>query len=220
MNPNRDKKFDRAVMLYGRGMTLRQLGRLYNCTYQNMHQVLKVRGVQFRPIGPVYKPKPPRLTLEQKFWQRVDRGGADQCWGWKGCIGKNGYGRCWTGDRPEYAHRMAYIYAVGGIPDGMEVIPTCSNRSCCNPAHLKLGTAADRVHKRDASGRNGAYKHAGENHPNTLLTSQQVQRIRSLYSAGRITQAELGTQFGVSYAVIWGIVHRKTWKHIPDQPGE
>ena len=35
---------------------------------------------------------------------------------------------------------MAYIYAVGEIPDGLSIDHLCRNRRCCNPAHLEAVT--------------------------------------------------------------------------------
>lgn len=216
MNTTRDRKFDRAIMFYKRGMTLQQLAGLYNCTRQNMHEALKRRGVRFRPIGKVPKPQPPRLTREQKFWLNVDKGGVDQCWNWKASKLKSGYGHCWDGEKSDYSHRLAYIYAVGSIPEGMNIIHSCSNPSCCNPAHLKLGTPADRAHHRDAMGRNGSYKCRGENHLNARVTNIQVQQIRKLYAVEDVTQAKLSRQLGISYSIIWSVIHRRSWNWLPD----
>lgn len=55
---------------------------------------------------------------------------------------------------------------------------------------------------------------AGEKHGTAKLTEKQVHEIRSLYAAGNITQVQLAKQFKVTKHSIYGIVTRKSWRHI------
>ncbi len=50
----------------------------------------------------------------------------------------------------------------------------------------------------------------GTNH----FTDEQVQRIRRLEGSGKAR--EVAAEFGVSYQVIWKIMKRKTWAHVPE----
>lgn len=50
----------------------------------------------------------------------------------------NGYGKFYADDGKTYmAHRWAYEFFIGPIPDGALLDHTCRNRACCNPFHLQ-----------------------------------------------------------------------------------
>lgn len=59
-----------------------------------------------------------------------------KCLGW--------YGRFGVGKRRFYAHRVAWCVARGFpldyLSDDLAILHTCDNPTCCNPAHLLLGT--------------------------------------------------------------------------------
>ena len=89
------------------------------------------------------------LALERvsrRFWSKVDRSrGPDDCWPWTAFV-HLGYGKFGVAGRVVGAHRMAYLLANGSIPEGLFVLHApviCHNRACCNPAHLRVGTARD-----------------------------------------------------------------------------
>lgn len=53
-----------------------------------------------------------------------------------------------------YVHRLAWeLYNAEPIPDGLYVLHSCDNPGCCNPNHLRVGTAADNAHDRESRGR-------------------------------------------------------------------
>ncbi len=79
----------------------------------------------------------------EHFWRRVRRGKPDECWPWQRAKSPQGYGSLWQSGTTVEAHRVAYELARGPIPDGMIVLHSCDNPSCCNPAHLRLGTYKD-----------------------------------------------------------------------------
>jgi hypothetical protein len=78
------------------------------------------------------------LTLA-RFWSKVHVTTKRQCWEWR--AGRNsvsGYGIFHPRHGVTvYAHRFAYAYANGAIPDGLVVDHLCRNRACVNPAHLE-----------------------------------------------------------------------------------
>lgn len=90
-------------------------------------------------------------TADARFWGRVTRTAG--CWEWQGARYPEGYGSLSVNGRRWQAHRLAYSLARGPIPPGMFVCHACDNPSCCNPAHLFLGTNQDNMADMVAKGR-------------------------------------------------------------------
>lgn len=79
---------------------------------------------------------PPKRSSEERFWSKVDVGHPLGCWQWIAST-VDGYGRFWTGEIERGAHRVAYEWLVGTIPEGMQLDHLCRNRACVNPDHLE-----------------------------------------------------------------------------------
>lgn len=155
-----------------------------------------------------------RMALKERFEAKFVR--ADGCWEWRAALNTSGYGKIGTGaGQCTEAHRVAYRLYVGEIPDGLCVCHTCDNRKCVNPAHLFLGTRADNNADKRRKGRDANCVHRGSKHGMALLVESQVLEIRRLRRETTMTQEEIGDLFGVSKIVVFHIVHRKTWRHIP-----
>lgn len=97
----------------------------------------------------------PHTPLEQRFWPKVDKRGADECWLWLGARIPKGYGRILGSSKPVYAHRASWEIANDqSVPTGLVVMHSCDNPPCVNPAHLSVGTAGDNNRDAIAKGRN------------------------------------------------------------------
>lgn len=75
-------------------------------------------------------------TDEERFWAKVQRG--DGCWHWMAYKQQSGYGHFITSDgRKNMAHRLAYEFTKGAIPEGQQIDHMCHNPACVNPDHLR-----------------------------------------------------------------------------------
>jgi len=110
------------------------------------------------------------------------------------------------------AHRLAWMIAIGEIPERLFVLHKCDNRLCCNPDHLFLGTALDNMRDCISKGRRSKtrrisrpYHHnnpRGENHSCAKLTDKEVDEIRDKYRPGVVTMQKLAAEYSVSYGTI------------------
>ena len=108
-----------------------------------------------------WPPQPGRgVRTPADFWPRVVTDDPSGCWPWTGPYNTEGYGNVHrTGIGNIAAHRLAWTYVNGPIPDGMWVLHRCDNRRCVNLAHLYLGTPAD--NGRDRAARYAVARSAG-----------------------------------------------------------
>lgn len=156
----------------------------------------------------------PVRPLADRFWEKVDRRGEDDCWPWGGKTTTAGYGQISRGRNADglvYAHRLSYEMAKGPIPDGLVIRHRCDNRVCVNPRHLDVGTYAD--NSRDCVERGRTAKHQGEAHPQAKVTEADVLEIRRLVSSG-VSQGAVAARFGMSQQGVSNIVTRRNWSHL------
>lgn len=82
-----------------------------------------------------------RGSVEERFWQAVERAGEDECWQWLLAPTSRGYGRMQTplgSSTP--AHRISVLLHGRTIPPDHVVDHICRNRMCVNPSHLRIVT--------------------------------------------------------------------------------
>ncbi len=159
-------------------------------------------------------------TLHRAFWEKVRK--EDACWIWTGARTSQGYGNLRRNGQSLGAHRLSWTLTVGPIPDGMSVLHHCDNPSCVNPNHLFIGTHLDNMRDAVSKGRFKPWNATAseeelkklsqprERNGRAKLTSDQINDIRRLYSAGE-TQVALAAHFGIARTQIGRIVRREQW---------
>jgi hypothetical protein len=153
-------------------------------------------------------------SLELRFLRSVSEPTPTGCILWTGHT-RNGYGILQgTVDGRHVsmqAHRFAWERIHGPIPPGMHALHTCDVRSCCNAAHVFIGTHAENMADKARKGR----QRRGDTHPRSTLTSEAVRDIRTRYVAGGVTQVQLAAEYGVTPMTILNVVSGRTWGHAP-----
>lgn len=81
---------------------------------------------------------------QKRFWSKVTLS-ADGCLLWNGCKIRGGYGLVSISGRRWLAHRIAYIWQKGSIPEGLELDHLCRVRNCVNPNHLRPVTRRQNI---------------------------------------------------------------------------
>lgn len=125
--------------------------------------------------------KVPRKTIEQRFWEKVDK--TEACWIWTGAL-STGYGFFNPSAREKgYAHRYSYEWSVGPIPDGMQLDHLCRNTRCVNPAHLEPVEPGENYRRGNGfSGINSRKTHCPGGHeydaPNTYVDARGQRHCR------------------------------------------
>lgn len=159
------------------------------------------------------RPRPIR-PIADRFWEKVDRTGVG-CWLWLAALNLTGYGvfNLGTGKGNALAHRYAYELTHGPIPDGLFVCHHCDTPTCCNPAHLFLGTNSDNMQDASRKGRVVIPHHKGTAHKLAKLTDDAVREIRACAAAGE-SQRSLAARFGYTQAGICRVVNRLSWAHV------
>lgn len=139
----------------------------------------------------------------------------DDCWGWLGRTGKQGYARISFGGTEHGAHRCALELKLGRkLRDDEQTRHMCNNPPCTNPRHLEPGSAMDNVHDMIRAGR----ARIGQDGTSCKLTDEDVRDIRERASLGKVNYEALGRLHGVTGAAIKKVILGKTWRHLLTPP--
>lgn len=146
------------------------------------------------------------LTLEERFWSKVDIRGEDECWEWKAGRNRGGYGMF----QHKLANRVAWELTKGPILEGLCALHSCDNPPCCNPKHLFLDTRTENIADMDRKGRRGST--SGIKNPNVKLTPELVLQIRKEYVPRINSQTKLAKKYGLHPSYVGKIVRNEFWK--------
>jgi len=163
-----------------------------------------------------------KVAEKKRFYAKIDTTGT--CWEWHGSMAPNGYGQFYREKgKSRQAHRIAWEYENGEIPQGLYVCHKCDNRKCCRPDHLFLGTHSDNMRDMVSKNRHNTVPGcfamlkvrncSGSRNPQAKLSEEDAELIKSIpkvYGRG----AKVARHFGVHEEIVSGIWRGKRWKHI------
>lgn len=146
-------------------------------------------------------------SIKAKIEASIERITESGCWIWmRSTRGPLEYGQITLDDRYQTgAHRVAYEVFVGPIPDGKMVCHTCDVPSCCNPAHLFVGSGKDNAQDAVRKGRWNPGRVGGK----PKLTNEQRRQIAAMKGNGML-QRDIGEMFGITQVRVSQIM-RKQW---------
>lgn len=162
-------------------------------------------------------------SIEDRFWEKVLKAGAGDCWEWTAAKKGIGYGQIARGRKgagPITAHRLSYEIHHGPVPNGRFVCHTCDNPGCVNPAHLYAGSPADNMRDRKQRGRATGGRPVGSvpsggNSPTAKITEQDARKIIEWQGSVR----EIAKIFGISESQARRIRSGKQWGHLHVEAG-
>lgn len=86
-----------------------------------------------------------RKSPLERYLEKVERGGPDECWPWIGAYATQDRGAFrWKG-KTRIATRVGWEIAHGTAPGELHVLHTCDHGWCHNPGHWFLGTHQDNM---------------------------------------------------------------------------
>jgi len=183
----------------------------------------------------LHKVKPVLAMSEsdkRRFYSKIQPSTTTDCHLWTAAKDTSGYGLFRVGPWQSmvHAHRIAYmLHHNVELPDSRSgdsktcVLHTCDVRTCCNPAHLWLGSRDDNTKDCARKGRivtnpdNKPPRFTGEQHWHAKIAEADVRYIRQYAQDHGLTKqvkTRLASRFNLSVETIWDIVRRRSWKHI------
>lgn len=152
---------------------------------------------------------PARVTDLKAYIERRTKKTEAGCWDWQGSKDPLGYGTCRV-QGIYLAHRLSHLAYKGSLTEGLMVLHSCDNPSCCNPDHLREGTALENM--QDRKERTGYYTgdQKGSSNGNAKLNNETVLAIFNATG----TQKEIAAKYGCSQMTVSLIKRRKLWQHV------
>lgn len=131
-----------------------------------------------------------------RLWAGVKRGLPTECWEWQRALSANGgYGIINLGGKATRAHRVVYFLTQGDLNTTLEILHTCDNKKCCNPAHLTQDT--HRANLIQAGKAGTMARHVGVN--SKLGLSEETLKAIVLSTA---SLREIGRQHGIYHKTV------------------
>lgn len=151
-------------------------------------------------------------TMQDRFWSRIDKtpgqGPNGDCWQWRAAAGKEIYAQVKIAKQRRVVHHVAWFLKFGQWPT-LWILHSCDNPPCCNPQHLREGTAKDNAN--DRSIRNRGVK--GESHPNAKYKETDIRHAYNLLKTGLRTSV-VAQITGIHRVTISSLRHGRAWKEV------
>lgn len=118
--------------------------------------------------------------IQDRFWAKVDKSG--ECWLWTAARFTQGYGCVSIWRKVKKAHRVAWEWENGPVPDGLQLDHLCFNKLCVRPDHLEPVTPA--INARRATYRyvGASFEYCKRGHPRNGTTRACVECRRQNYA--------------------------------------
>lgn len=129
---------------------------------------------------------------QERFWSKVERNGPlpinrpdlGCCWDWTDPPNAKGYGVIGIRGTTRIAHRVAYEWAIGPVPVGMELDHfACDRTICVRPTHLRpVAPRENSLRGNGLAAQHATKTHCPQGHsydePNTYLTREGDRECR------------------------------------------
>jgi hypothetical protein len=146
-------------------------------------------------------------SRDERFWEKVDTsGGPEACWPWTAGRDKDGYGNFAGPPKPgsrKPTLTRANRYVLGLSDSKVLALHSCHNPPCCNPAHLRPGTARENSDDRRFAGNSQPF----EENAAAKLSWEVVEKIRNECGSAR----KVGNKYGVGPSTVSDIRNGKRW---------
>ena len=116
-------------------------------------------------------------TEEERFWPKVRK--TKDCWLWTAHLFHDGYGQFDFGAKQGRAHRFAYTFFIGPIPEGYVIDHLCRVRHCVNPKHLEAVTQKENLRRGKGHGSETHCPHGHMYSPENTVVSNNKRYCRA-----------------------------------------
>ena len=130
-------------------------------------------------------------------------------------LNDKGYPRMRMHKVKRYMSHVMYERYIGEVPEGMCMLHKCDTPACVNPEHLFIGTKADNTYDMVGKERN-FIPGKGEKHHRTVVSNDDALKIAKEYVPRKVPASFLAEKYGTTRAVIYSIVHKKTYGDLWD----